>query len=61
MPRWDALMKNINDRQRNLENALLKMGQFQHTLKELMAWIERTSKGLDELKPVFGDPQVTFL
>lgn len=56
--RWDDLMKNINDRQRNLENALLKLGQFQHTLKELLVWIERTSKNLDDLKPVFGDPQV---
>lgn len=56
--RWDDLMKNINDRQRNLENALLKLGQFQHTLKELLVWIERTSKNLDDMKPVFGDPQI---
>lgn len=56
--RWDDLVKNINERQRNLENALLKLGQFQHTLKELLIWIERTSKNLDDLKPVFGDPQV---
>ena len=56
--RWDDLIKNINDRQRNLENALLKLGQFQHTLKELLVWIERTSKNLDDMKPVFGDPQV---
>merc|ERR1719376_890653 len=56
--RWDDLMQNINDRHRVLENALLKMGQFQHTLKELLNWIEQTSKNLDGLKPVFGDPQV---
>ena len=56
--RWDDLVKNVNTRQRNLENALLKLGQFQHTLKELLVWIERTSKNLDDLKPVFGDPQV---
>ncbi|KAK3864233.1 hypothetical protein Pcinc_030068 [Petrolisthes cinctipes] len=56
--RWDELLKGIVERQRNLEYALLKLGQFQHALKELMVWIERTTKTVSDLKPVFGDPQV---
>src|SRR5262249_26694802 len=56
--RWDDLLKGIVERQRELENALLRLGQFQHALNELMAWIEKTNKSLDSLKPVFGDPQV---
>lgn len=56
--RWDELLKGIVERQRELENALLRLGQFQHALTELMAWIEKTNKSLDTLKPVFGDPQV---
>ncbi|XP_042210424.1 microtubule-actin cross-linking factor 1-like isoform X40 [Homarus americanus] len=56
--RWDELLKGIVQRQRSLEYALLKLGQFQHALKELMVWIERTTKTVDDLKPVFGDPQV---
>jgi len=56
--RWDELLKGIVERQRELENALLRLGQFQHALNELMAWIDRTNKSLDTLKPVFGDPQV---
>lgn len=56
--RWEDLLKGIVDRQRELENALLRLGQFQHALNELMAWIEKTNKNLDSLKPVFGDPQV---
>jgi dystonin len=56
--RWDDLLKGIVDRQRELENALLRLGQFQHALNELMAWIEKTNKTLDTLKPVFGDPQI---
>ncbi|XP_071543036.1 uncharacterized protein shot isoform X14 [Panulirus ornatus] len=56
--RWDELLKGIVERQRNLEYALLKLGQFQHALKELLIWIERTTKTVDDLKPVFGDPQV---
>lgn len=56
--RWDELLKGIVERQRELENALLRLGQFQHALQELMAWIERTNKSLDSLKPVFGDPQI---
>ncbi|ODN01709.1 Dystonin [Orchesella cincta] len=56
--RWDELLKGIVERQRELENALLRLGQFQHALQELMAWIEKTNKQLDSLKPVFGDPQI---
>ncbi|XP_035712122.1 microtubule-actin cross-linking factor 1 isoform X8 [Folsomia candida] len=56
--RWDDLLKGIVDRQRELENALLRLGQFQHALNELMAWMEKTNKNLDTLKPVYGDPQV---
>ena len=37
---------------------MLRLGQFQHALSELLVWIERTHKTLDALKPVYGDPQV---
>lgn len=41
-----------------LENALLRLGQFQHALNELLVWIEKTDATLDELKPVAGDSQI---
>merc|ERR1719367_1888020 len=56
--RWEDLNKGINVRQKELEQALLRLGQFQHALNELLIWIERTDKTLDTLKPVYGDPQV---
>lgn len=56
--RWDELLRAMVERQRQLENALLRLGQFQHALAELMIWIEKTNKTLDDLKPVAGDPQV---
>ena len=56
--RWDELNKAINVRGKELEQALLRLGQFQHALNELLVWIERTDKTLDTLKPVYGDPQV---
>lgn len=56
--RWDELNKSISNRQKELEQALLRLGQFQHALNELLVWIERTDHTLDTLKPVFGDPQV---
>ena len=56
--RWDELNKGISNRQKELEQALLRLGQFQHALSELLVWIDRTDKTLDTLKPVFGDPQV---
>ena len=51
-------MRGVVDRQRELEHALLRLGQFQHALNELLVWIQRTDGTLDELKPVFGDPNV---
>ncbi|KAF8783432.1 Dystonin like protein [Argiope bruennichi] len=56
--RWDDLLKGIVSRQRELENALLRLGQFQHALDEFMVWMSKTEKTLDDLTPVFGDPQV---
>ena len=56
--RWDDLNRNCHSRQKELEQALLRLGQFQHALNELLIWIDRTDKTLDGLKPVYGDPQV---
>ncbi|XP_044737986.1 dystonin isoform X15 [Chrysoperla carnea] len=56
--RWDTLLKAMVERQRQLENALLRLGQFQHALSELLVWIGKTDQTLDELKPILGDPQV---
>ncbi|XP_065166740.1 dystonin isoform X8 [Atheta coriaria] len=56
--RWDELLRGVVERQRQLENALLRLGQFQHALNELLVWISKTDKTLDELKPVAGDPQI---
>ncbi|XP_076672194.1 dystonin-like protein short stop isoform X34 [Andrena cerasifolii] len=56
--RWDGLLRGLVERQRLLENALLRLGQFQHALDELLVWIEKTDGTLDSLKAVAGDPQV---
>uniref|UniRef100_A0A8D9ALE4 Dystonin n=1 Tax=Cacopsylla melanoneura TaxID=428564 RepID=A0A8D9ALE4_9HEMI len=57
--RWDDPLRAVVERQRQLENALLRLGQFQHALAELMAWIDNTNRTLDnELKPVAGDTQL---
>ncbi|XP_022692769.1 microtubule-actin cross-linking factor 1-like isoform X2 [Varroa jacobsoni] len=56
--RWAALNKGIVDRQKELENALLRLGQFQHALNELLTWINKTDRQLEDVKIVVGDPQV---
>ena len=56
--RWEDLLRGVVERQRELEHALLRLGQFQHALNELLVWIQRTDSTLDDLKPVFGDPSV---
>lgn len=50
--RWDNLLRAMVDRQKQLEHALLHLGQFQHALNELLVWISRTESTLDQLKPV---------
>jgi hypothetical protein len=40
------------ERQKQLEHALLHLGQFQHALNELLVWISKTDGTLDQLKPV---------
>ena len=47
------------ERARHLEQSLLRLGQFQHALSELIAWIDATDKMLDEeIRPTAGDPHL---
>ncbi|XP_052601166.1 dystonin isoform X12 [Peromyscus californicus insignis] len=54
---WDSLDERIVSRQHKLEGALLALGQFQHALDELLAWMTHTKGLLSEQKPVGGDPK----
>ncbi|XP_058067025.1 microtubule-actin cross-linking factor 1 isoform X1 [Anopheles bellator] len=56
--RWENLLRGMVERQKQLEHALLHLGQFQHALNELLVWIVKTDANLDELKPIPGDPQL---
>ncbi|XP_054090026.1 dystonin isoform X28 [Zeugodacus cucurbitae] len=56
--RWETLLRSMVDRQKQLEHALLHLGQFQHALNELLVWIDKTDVTLDQLKPIPGDPQL---
>uniref|UniRef100_A0A8C2UJZ3 Dystonin n=1 Tax=Chinchilla lanigera TaxID=34839 RepID=A0A8C2UJZ3_CHILA len=54
---WDSLDERIINRQHKLEGALLALGQFQHALDELLAWLTHTEGLLSEQKPVGSDPK----
>ncbi|XP_039709044.1 dystonin isoform X22 [Pteropus medius] len=54
---WDSLDERIINRQHKLEGALLALGQFQHALDELLAWLTHTESLLSEQKPIGGDPK----
>ncbi|BET00336.1 Growth-Arrest-Specific Protein 2 Domain [Nesidiocoris tenuis] len=55
--RWDELHRGIAERYRQLENALLRLGQFQQAVSELLAWIAATDRTLDtEMYPIAVDP-----
>ncbi|XP_042296325.1 microtubule-actin cross-linking factor 1 isoform X12 [Sceloporus undulatus] len=55
---WENLSDKIAHRQHKLEGALLALGQFQHALAELMAWLTHTEELLDAQRPINGDPKV---
>ncbi|XP_069051429.1 microtubule-actin cross-linking factor 1 isoform X15 [Lepisosteus oculatus] len=54
---WDNLGDKITHRQHKLEAALLALGQFQHALSELQAWLSHTHHTLDAQRPVSTDPK----
>uniref|UniRef100_A0A3B3ZE18 Uncharacterized protein n=1 Tax=Periophthalmus magnuspinnatus TaxID=409849 RepID=A0A3B3ZE18_9GOBI len=54
---WDNLGDKITQRQHKLEAALLALGQFQHALSELQAWLSHTHTTLDTQRPVNSDPK----
>lgn len=56
--RWESLLRGMVERQKQLEHALLHLGQFQHALNELLVWINKTDGTLDTLKPIPGDSQL---
>ncbi|XP_054854823.1 microtubule-actin cross-linking factor 1 isoform X6 [Eublepharis macularius] len=55
---WENLGDKIAHRQHKLEGALLALGQFQHALAELVAWLTHTEELLDAQRPINGDPKV---
>ncbi|XP_069036167.1 dystonin isoform X12 [Lepisosteus oculatus] len=54
---WDNLDEKIINRQHKLEGALLALGQFQHALDELLAWLTHTEELLNEQRKAGGDPK----
>ncbi|KAM4630179.1 microtubule-actin cross-linking factor 1 isoform 2-T2 [Polymixia lowei] len=54
---WENLGDKITHRQHKLEGALLALGQFQHALSELQAWLNHTQTTLDIQRPISSDPK----
>lgn len=59
--RWDSLCEHINERKKELEEALVHLGQFRHALDELVSWITEKESGLDDYTIPSGDPRVIEL
>ncbi|XP_017268354.1 dystonin isoform X5 [Kryptolebias marmoratus] len=54
---WDNLDEKIISRQHKLEGGLLALGQFQHALDELLAWMSHTEELLNDQRKAAGDPK----
>ncbi|XP_029961952.1 dystonin isoform X2 [Salarias fasciatus] len=53
----DNMDEKIISRQHKLEGGLLALGQFQHALDELLAWMSHTEELLNEQRKACGDPK----
>lgn len=49
---------NVSSRQRDLQMAMLNVGQLDHAMAELLAWMDKTDQTLDENQPVYGDRKI---
>ncbi|XP_067378712.1 dystonin isoform X21 [Channa argus] len=54
---WENLDEKIISRQHKLEGGLLALGQFQHALDEVLAWMSHTEELLNEQRKAGGDPK----
>ncbi|XP_068580005.1 dystonin isoform X1 [Cebidichthys violaceus] len=54
---WENLDEKIISRQHKLEGGLLALGQFQHALDELLAWMSHTEELLNDQRKAGGDPK----
>uniref|UniRef100_A0AAV2JR41 Dystonin n=1 Tax=Knipowitschia caucasica TaxID=637954 RepID=A0AAV2JR41_KNICA len=54
---WENFEEKIISRQHKLEAGLLALGQFQHALDELLAWMSHTEELLNEQRKTGGDPK----
>ncbi|XP_077960933.1 dystonin isoform X8 [Gasterosteus aculeatus] len=54
---WESLDEKIISRQHKLEGGLLALGQFQHALDELLAWMSHTEELLNDQRKAGGDPK----
>ena len=52
--RWSRLQDSMGDRRNKLQNGLLSVGQFQHALDEMGAWLERADAAMEEASASTG-------
>lgn len=56
--RWDILLDKIGTRDVKLKKALLSLGQFHSAIDEMLEWLDRTERSVDDLEPPGGDPKI---
>ena len=54
--RWDLFNSSAMDRQSDLEESLLSLGQFEEAYGELWAWLQDALRQLEVGEPITGDP-----
>lgn len=56
--RWNDLLNAVNLREKDLDNALLRLGQFQNALKDFLNWLNKLERQLDNINTDFADVSI---
>lgn len=51
-------MNAVNLREKDLDNALLRLGQFQNALKDFLSWLNKLERQLDNINTDFADVSI---
>ena len=56
--RWNDLLNAVNLREKDLDNALARLGQFQTALKDFVNWLNKLERQLDSINTDFADVSI---
>jgi hypothetical protein len=55
--RWNDLLSKMADREMALKDALVELGELDHSVEEVLGLLQQTESDFQQLEFVYGDPK----